>query len=151
MRPRAMSERPPDRVILNDYRCTQCGEVAEQWTASPPPQEAPCVACGAPARRLFAAIRLAGVGQNDTSPASRATSSRSPSLCTQYPAVPGLCHMSESAGRMMVAKFTGDNQGVEKELSRQESRARVSPPTMDDVVTHQHYSKSATQSPASHD
>jgi hypothetical protein len=57
--------------------------------------------------------------------------------------------MSESAGRMMVAKFTGDNRKVEKELSRQEAQARISLPTMDDAITHRHYSKSATQDEAS--
>jgi predicted nucleic acid-binding Zn ribbon protein len=136
-----------DMAILNDYRCTSCAEVAEQWTHNPPPQEVPCVACGAPARRLWAAIRLAGSGHSDGRPAK--ISSPSPSLCTQYPQVPGLCHMSQSAGRMMVAKFTGDHQGVEKELSRQESHARNSPPTMDDAITHQHFPKAAPQGHAS--
>jgi hypothetical protein len=134
-------------TILNDYRCTDCAAVAEHWTGSPPPREVPCVACGAPARRLWAAIRLAGVGQG--AEPLRKRSSGSPSLCTQYPQVPGLCHMSESAGRMMVAKFTGDNRKVEKELSRQEAQARISLPTMDDAITHRHYSKSATQDEAS--
>lgn len=131
-------------AILNDYQCISCAEVAEQWTESPPPREVPCVACGAPARRLWAAIRLAGAAE----PAARGQTSAppSPSLCTRYPQVPGLCHMSESAGRMMVAKFTGDNRGVERELSRQESQAAISPPTMNDVVTHHHFSTATTHS-----
>jgi hypothetical protein len=47
--------------------------------------------------------------------------------------------MSQSAGRMMVAKYRGDNRAVESELSRQEQRAAVEAPTIGDVLTHHHF------------
>jgi hypothetical protein len=62
-----------------------------------------------------------------------------PPLCTQYPQVPGLCHMSESAGRMWVAKYKRDNRAVEAELARQERKAKVATPTMSDAISQHHY------------
>lgn len=121
-------------AILNDYQCTGCDSMQERWTGSPPPSTLACTSCGADSRRLWAPIGLSGSAQATTSP-----SAPKPSLCTQYPQVPGLCHMSESAGRMWVAKYQGDNRAVESELSRQETRAREKAPTLDDAITHNHF------------
>jgi hypothetical protein len=124
-------------AILNDYRCTTCFVVQECWTSSPAPDELGCGSCGAPARRLFAAVGLSsGALLPPTSSGSR---SGGPSLCQEFPQVPGLCHMSESAGRMMVARYQRDNRRIEHELARQEAAAAVRTPSMDDVITHNHH------------
>lgn len=54
--------------------------------------------------------------------------------------VPGLCHMSEDAGRMWVAKYRGDSRAVDREAERQETRAKEKPFTLDDAITHTHHS-----------
>lgn len=131
--------------ILNDYRCTACGSVQEQWTGSPAPSDVPCQGCGAPASRLFAAV---GLGGRASAPAKATPGPAKPSLCTQYPMVPGLCHMSESAGRMMVAKYTRNSRAIESELSRQEARAATKPLTMQDAITHNHHPSPAPPTPA---
>jgi hypothetical protein len=67
------------------------------------------------------------------------TASPSPDpLCIRNPDVPGLCHMSPSAGRAWVARARGDNRALDRELERQERAAKVSPPTLADVVAHDH-------------
>lgn len=121
--------------ILNDFQCAECGDLSERWTTNPPPPTLPCPTCGAESRRKFAAVRLGGKRVEATT----TPKTRSASLCSLFPQVPGLCHMSESAGRMMVAKYRGDNRAVERELSRQESRAASKLPTMGDVLTHHHF------------
>lgn len=82
-------------------------------------------------------------------PSGDAPGPRAPkaSLCTQYPQVPGLCHMSESAGRMWVAKYQRDNRTIERELSRQEARAAEKPLTMQDAITHNHHPSPAPPAP----
>lgn len=60
-------------------------------------------------------------------------------LCAQYPHVPGLCHMSESAGRMWVARALKDGRAIDREQERQESRAAHTAPTMADAITHHHH------------
>ena len=62
--------------------------------------------------------------------------------------VPGLCHMSESAGRMMVAKYTRNSRAIESVLSRQEARAATTPLTMQDAITHNHHPSPAPPTPA---
>ncbi|WP_372733540.1 hypothetical protein [Nocardioides sp.] len=47
--------------------------------------------------------------------------------------------MSESAGRMWVAKATRNSRAVDREQERQEKAAAVKAPTMADVITHQHH------------
>ena len=123
-------------AILVDYRCSSCGGRAEHWCPSPPPSTTTCTACGGEARRLFAAVGLSGASAPDPAvPPIR----RGPKLCAQYPQVPGLCHMSESAGRMWVAKALKDGRAIDREQERQETRAAVAPPTMADAITHHHH------------
>lgn len=130
-------------MILVDYRCRECRAVQQQWTISPPPSTSSCPSCGNEARRLWAAIGLGGrSAEPSTAPASTA---KSRPLCSRYPQIPALCHMSESAGRMWVAKYEKDNRTIESELARQEHRAKDKPPTMADAVTHLHHP--APQSP----
>lgn len=61
-----------------------------------------------------------------------------PSLASRYPHLPGLCHMSPSAGRMWVAKYTGDGRAVDREHERQEQVAKDKAPTISDVAAHEH-------------
>ncbi len=124
-------------AILNDYRCTGCGAVQECWTERPAPAAVACGSCGSEARRLMAAARLSG-----SAPAPKAAlAARKPSMCSRYPMVPGLCHMSEDAGRMWVAKYRGDSRAVDKESERQELKAKEKPPTMADAISHVHHSE----------
>ena len=129
-------------TILVDYRCQACGTRAEHWAPSPPPSSVSCASCGAESRRLFAAVGLSGArpAPPEGSGAPPASSTRTgPTLCQQYPQIPGLCHMSEDAGRMWVARATRNSRAVDREQERQEKAAAVKPPTMADVITHQHH------------
>lgn len=124
-------------AILVDYVCGSCGSREERWAPTPPPSSLSCSACGADSRRAWAAIGLAG----RPAPAPPAGDDRRTprrSLCAEYPTVPGLCHMSESAGRMWVAKYTNDKRAVDREQERQEKAATVRQPTMADAITHTH-------------
>ncbi|GAA5143917.1 hypothetical protein GCM10023340_10450 [Nocardioides marinquilinus] len=130
--------------ILVDYRCSACGERAEHWAPSPPPAAVPCASCGAESRRLFAAIGLSGTrAPVDAVPRSAGSAGRGPTMCQQYPQVPGLCHMSDSAARMWVAKATKNSRAVDREQERQEKAAAVKAPTMADAITHHHHEKPA--------
>jgi hypothetical protein len=122
--------------ILVDFRCRSCGHREEQWTPSPPPAAVPCGRCGGDSHRAWAAISLSG----STRPAEQLSpgAARRPSVCTRFPQVPGLCHMSESAGRMWVAKYLKDGRAVDRESERQEKQVAVRPPTMADAITHNH-------------
>ena len=46
--------------------------------------------------------------------------------------------MSESAGRMWVAKYLKDGRAVDREQQRQEEAAAVAPPKLEDAITHHH-------------
>lgn len=125
-------------AILIDYECRACGHRTEQWTPSPPPVAVSCGACGAESRRLFAAVGLSGTRAPSESAPTSAGSTKGPTMCQQYPQIPGLCHMSESAQRMWVAKATKNSRAVDREQERQEKAAAVSPPTMADAISHHH-------------
>ena len=134
--------------ILNDYECSTCHRVQECWTVRPAPDHLPCEACSSTANRLFSAVGLGGRAKTPSANSPKLGLSK-PSLCTQYPQVPGLCHMSESAGRMWVAKYQGDTQKVERELAHQEARATEKPLTMADAITHNHHPTPAVAAPVS--
>jgi hypothetical protein len=138
MRPIATSEGRPAMAILVDFRCRSCGHREEQWTSSPPPAIVPCGWCGADSHRAWAAIGLSGTARPIEQPRPPASRPRQ-SMCAQFPQVPGLCHMSESAGRMWVAKYLNDRRAVDREWERQEKQAAVRPSVMADVMTHHHY------------
>jgi hypothetical protein len=44
---------------------------------------------------------------------------------------------------MWVARYERDNRTIDRELERQENRARERPPTMADAITHQHFESPA--------
>jgi len=125
-------------TILVDYQCRSCGTRWEHWTPSPPPASVACPSCAAEGRRLFAAVGLSGT----PAPAAEAPASstrKGPSMCQQYPQIPGLCHMSESAARMWVAKATHNSRALDREQERQETAASIKAPTMAAVLTHHHH------------
>jgi hypothetical protein len=57
--------------------------------------------------------------------------------------------MSESAGRMWVAKYLGDGRAIDREQERQELRAATQAPTIGDAITHQHHDVAAAASESS--
>ncbi len=134
-------------TILVDYRCRDCGTRAEHWAPSPPPAAVGCAECGGEARRLFAAIGLSGARPAAPDPPTSSTR-KSPTLCQQYPQIPGLCHMSESAGRMWVAKATRNSRALDREQERQEKAAGVKAPTLADAITHSHHEPVSPVAPA---
>jgi hypothetical protein len=161
-------------AILVDYRCTACGGRHEAFVASPAPALRTC-ACGGEARRLFSPVgMISGRGSGAGDPGGRgaggadATTAPAPgtaaaasaarrarqekaefaSLCAQNPDVPGLCHMSPSAGRAWVARARGDGRALDAELTRQQAAAAISPPTMADAISHEHTHTPALTSPA---
>jgi hypothetical protein len=122
-------------AILVDYVCSTCRGRSESWVASPPPATGSCPACGAVSRRAWAAV---GVVSGAAAPTPRPARRPADPLCVRNPDVPGLCHLSESAGRAWVARARGDNRALDRELERQEKAAAVTPPSLADVVAHDH-------------
>jgi hypothetical protein len=133
--------------ILVDYRCDQCLGRTEAWVPSPVPATWPCPACGAAAKRAWSPVGLlrgpAGLSSS-TGPAGRAEapplaeSRAAEPLCARNPDVPGLCHMSPSAGRAWLARARNDNRALDRELERQERAAAVRAPVLADAVAHDH-------------
>ena len=125
-------------AILVDYRCGECGSVTESFVETPAPSGRSCEGCGGASRRIWSPVGLiAGASKAENAPAAPKAGKRQP-LCATNPGVPGLCHMSESAGRSWIARYRGDGRAFDRELERQEQAAKVSKPTMDDAISHQH-------------
>lgn len=136
-----------------DYRCATCGGVAEHAVASPPPPERSCVACGSPAKRLFAPIgltrsaRSAGTGGPGDRPGSGATRGGGDALCLRAPAIPGICHMQPDAARAWAARARGDNRALERELERQERSLAETGAPLAEPVAHGHHHHDQAPSP----
>lgn len=134
--------------LLVDYRCDRCLGRTEEWVPSPVPATKPCPACGGPAKRAWSPVgflRATAVSSGSTvssgrdAPAGRAEAAPSAEpLCVRNPDVPGLCHMSPSAGRAWLARARKDNRALDRELERQERAAAARPPTLADAVAHDH-------------
>jgi CubicO group peptidase (beta-lactamase class C family) len=133
-------------MIVVDYACRECGATSEQWLASPPPATVSCHGCGGSASRRWSPIGLSRTTTSgpsarvdrDAAPANTDAAGGRP-LCARYPQVPGLCHMSPTAGRVWVARYLQDHRALDAELGRQQSTPRETAPTMNDAVTHHHY------------
>lgn len=125
-------------AIIVDYRCVECGAEAEAFVPSPAPAERECGACGGVSRRRFSPVGIISAGAV-ADPAAPARRSSAP-LCASNPDVPGLCHMSESAGRAWIAQHRGDQRALDREYARQEKAAAESgvKPKMHDAITHAH-------------
>lgn len=123
-------------AIIVDYRCTVCGLLREAFVDSPAPPRRPCVDCGGESVRRWSPVGIISRRQDKLPVVSQAK--KFESLCAANPDVPGLCHMSPSAGRAWVARYRRDNRALDAELARQETAAAISPPTMADAITHTH-------------
>ena len=137
-------------AVLVDYACPTCNGRTEARVPSPPPRALVCPSCGGEANRVWSPVGLlrrpqggvvagamdAGTVAPEASPSGGHTTRP---LCVDNPDVPGLCHMTPSAGRAWLARARGDNRSLEQELARQEAAAVTSPPTLDAVVSHHHH------------
>lgn len=125
-------------AILVDYACSACRGRFEVRVAVPPPPIHSCPACGGHGRRIWAPVGLLR-RPGGTSGATNASSSLAgPPLCADNPDVPGLCHMTPSAGRAWVARARGDNRALERELAYQEAATKEVAPSLASVASHHH-------------
>jgi putative FmdB family regulatory protein len=131
--------------ILVDYACPACRDRTEQWADNPVPSHAICPACGAQARRAWSPVGLVSGSKTGKSGPKLVTGSSgidphesARALCARNPDIPGLCHLSPPAARTWVARARMDNRALEHEIAWQEAAAAVSPPTLDDLVSHTH-------------
>lgn len=119
-------------MILVDYKCPACGDIAEIRVAVPVPAAQEC-RCGASMRRVFSAAGLVGA---TPAPASQADLS-----CAANRHVPGFCHLGPAARRAALAKWTGDDTTYAAEVRRQTQRYETSgPPPLTSVFNHVHAS-----------
>lgn len=122
--------------VLVDYRCPDCQRIREVRTPSPPPSSQICPQCGGEAARVWSPF---GIGHSVLPPdRSPPAPRRSAPLCATNPDVPGLCHMTPTAGRAWLARARKDGRALDRELEHQERAARTSPPATTDVVSHSH-------------
>lgn len=126
----------PAVSILVDYTCRTCGHLQESWVASPAPTEIVCAGCGGTSARRWSPVGLIG----DRSAVASRSRRAGKSLCADNPDVPGLCHMSETAGRAWIARYRGDERALDAEYSRQEKAHQEigAAPTMADAISHGH-------------
>ncbi len=135
MRPSASNE-AVSMPVLVDYACPACSGRVEAWVPTPAPPVGTCPACGSQSRRVWSPVGLSS-GSGTAEPAVTSTHPVRP-LCATNPDVPGLCHMSPSAGRAWVARARGDGRALDRELARQERAAAITAPTVSDVLSHTH-------------
>lgn len=126
-------------AIIVDYLCPDCGSRAEAFVVHPVPSSRACDSCGGESRRRWSPVGIVSRAP-DTPPAPARPAPTRParSLCADNPDVPGLCHMSPTAGRTWVARYRGDHRALDAELEKQQKAAAVSPPTMADAISHEH-------------
>lgn len=129
-------------MILVDFRCSECLTISEKWVSSPPPVQVACESCTGQARRVFVPIRLGGrVGtpsKQEPFAARTALSTGSGGGCAHNPTIPGMCTLSDSAGRVLAARARRDNRALDAELARQEASAAERTPTAADVISPGH-------------
>lgn len=139
-------------MILVDYRCAQCLGRFEARVVSPPPPTQPCPACRTQAHRAWSPIGLGGraAGRSATD-APPVPSAGTDPLCVRNPRVPGICHLDPGAARTLLARATGDNRGLERELASQERAVREGTVTAPGTGGHQHaHVPTATAAGGSH-
>jgi hypothetical protein len=125
--------------IRVDFRCEACGFVTEHHCPSPPPAYLPCTRCGDRARRVFSTF---SVRRAPSSSSSRTVSAPTDHarLCAANPDIPGLCTLSPTAGRALVARARGDNRALEREIAYQEKMHKEQPGSLT-VEAHGHHTK----------
>jgi len=110
-------------AVTVDYRCRSCGWAAERRVPSPPPADVPCGGCGAPARRVWSSVGIVGRASR---PASGPPAPSGPN-CLANRDIPGLCTLSPTAARSLVARVRGDNRALDRELAYQERMQKEAP------------------------
>jgi len=123
--------------VLVDYVCTACSGRVEAWVSTPAPPFETCPACGSRSRRVWSPVGLSS-GSTAAEPRAVIAAHTVRPLCATNPDVPGLCHMSPSAGRAWVARARGDGRALDREIERQEKAAAIKAPTVSDVLSHTH-------------
>lgn len=124
-------------TVLIDYRCSVCGSTNEAYVETPAPARRECEQCGGESRRRWSPVGMIS-NRTDAPRPVRRTRPSAQSLCSQNPDVPGLCHMSPSAGRAWVARYRGDGRALDAELARQQVAATEKKPTIGDAISHSH-------------
>ena len=132
-------------AIIVDYRCAECG-VHEAFVEVPAPPQRDCAKCGGISQRRWSSVGI--ISRSPEPTPSAAPQKSGASLCAMNPDVPGLCHMSETAGRAWIARYRGDNRALDAEFTRQEKAAAFKTPTMDDAITHNHRHGTSAHEPA---
>jgi DNA-directed RNA polymerase subunit RPC12/RpoP len=114
-------------AVLVDYRCGACRRIEERSVESPPPSEVRCPWCGSASRRKWAPVGLVGrAAQPMAGPRAPAAAP----LCQANRDIPGLCALSPTAARSLVARVRGDNRALEAEIAYQERMQKESPGTL---------------------
>lgn len=131
-------------MVIIDYRCRACGVLSEAFVASPAPAHHACAGCGGVADRRWSSAGLMP-GKAETAPAPRRAGGP---LCATAPDVPGLCHMSETAGRAWIARARGDHRALDAEYARQERSAQHRKPSVADAISHGHHHAGHEAAPA---
>lgn len=120
-------------MILVDYACHHCGHRWERLVRRPAPDISECARCSGASRRMISAAGLIGkaVAASDTTTAHRNTSTPA---CRTNPLIPGLCHIDPSAAPALIARATGDNRTLDRELARQEKTYKENPAAIVDPI-----------------
>lgn len=113
-------------TVRVDYCCKRCGQL-EEFALPTPSATRTCSACGGTAKRRWTTFGIgraqtgdaALAGPGASAPGTARSRKPGPDLCRSNPGVPGLCLLSESAGRALVARTKGDGRSLEREQQRQ--------------------------------
>ena len=95
--------------VLIDYRCAECGYLAELRVENPRPATVQCGRCGGEARRKYG-FRLG---------ASPAADHAADSGHDHHDGL-GTCGLLPTAARALTARLSGDERGLEREFRSQE-------------------------------
>jgi hypothetical protein len=86
-----------------------------------------CEACGSPAQRRWSPVGLVG---RASQPAAEPQAAAPAPLCQANRDIPGLCALSPTAARSLVARLRGDNRALEREIAYQERMQKEAPGTL---------------------
>lgn len=131
-------------AVTVDYRCRSCGWAAERRVASPPPAASPVapvggrpIACGPPS------ASWAGLASRRAAPPPPGGPD-----CLAHRDIPGLCTLSPTAARSLVARVRGDSRALDRELAYQERMQREAPGVLTvggHAPAHHHEDESTTR------
>jgi hypothetical protein len=98
--------------VLVDYRCSDCGVLAEHRFPSPAPSAVTCSRCGGESRRKYGFRVGASAGASPSAPATGHGHDHVDGL--------GTCGLLPTAVRALTARLSGDERGLEREFKSQE-------------------------------